>query len=273
MKGNRPGKMAELLRDLTRSPASVAAIDEEIREALQALDMLYGLREIAAKAHGLTTPAPQSEVVVKLKNQRQAPPTSPVQELRLVAGSSASVVFDILDRAGRGVSYEELREEYAKSDAGKSMLPHEKPYYYGVQRLKNSGHVVLYKSKLWASHHLKAFRDDVAAGRKQDMPDLPRFRGKWCEAVLAYLRERGDWASTREIAAHLATLPEFKSNKDVFGQVCNAVSTLKHHHNMVERRGATKKSLWRIVGTESPANSESISDDLLTATSGPGAVH
>jgi hypothetical protein len=251
--------MAALARDIG-SPRSVPAIDKVLEEMkLEWLDVL-GLREIAARRHGVSTPPPvlpsieaeTSDVAapeVKRKNPRQPPPGEPIQTLNLIAGSAADIVWGIVEPKPMGVSYPELREEFAKSPQGRNVRGHERPYYAAVQRLKGGGHVQIYKSRLWATHHLRKFQADVAAGLVEDIEDKPRFHSKWTDAILDHLRQRkGEWVDTKEVAKHISGLPEFADCKDYFTPTADTLRNLKYRYAAVERKSnGSKGSVWRAV--------------------------
>src|SRR5579862_994443 len=80
--------------------------------------------------------APSAPETVNRRRRGNPYPTEPKGDLIIVEGSWADVVYKILDRAGRPISYHDLRHEVEQTDLGRNMKPDEKPYYAGIQRLK-----------------------------------------------------------------------------------------------------------------------------------------
>ena len=62
----------------------------------------------------------------------------------------------------------------------------------------------------------------MAAGLVEDIDELPRFftAGR-ADAIAKYLKTLNDWSSSREIADHLATLPEFRHLNDTHVRTCS----------------------------------------------------
>ena len=165
----RQSKRSNTVDKFLDDQPSVAEIDAALNEMERRYSRLLRLREIAAEAEGVTESPPalpghknepksRTGPEVIRQRERQSPPTKPIKDLTLVTGSTADIVYGILDRAAGPVSYAELREEYMRSPAGKNMQPHEKPYYAGIQRLKEGGHVQIYKGRLFTWKHLEKFK-------------------------------------------------------------------------------------------------------------------
>jgi hypothetical protein len=237
---------------------SVAEIDAALVEMAQERSVLMRLREAAAEAEGVTDPPPatserddqpalRAEPEVIRQRERQPPPTEPIKDLTLVKGSTADIVYGILDRAAGPVSYAELREEYMRSPAGKNMQPHEKPYYAGIQRLKDGGHVQIYKGRLFTWKHLKKFKEDVAAGRIRNLSEGRRFKSKWQDIILEHLRGYKDWLRTADVVKYMESLPEFTDRKHTLSQVCVALRHLNARHKLVEKKGHGKNARWRAI--------------------------
>jgi hypothetical protein len=76
----------------------------------------------------------------------------------------------------------------------------EKAWISGVQRLKDSGHIVSYKWRIGTPAARQKFLEDVAAGRARDLQAV-RHRSRWGSAICALLKE-----SDRELTAHEVSL-------------------------------------------------------------------
>jgi hypothetical protein len=289
MKSHHADRMAALARDIA-SPKSVQLIDKTLEDMREEWLDLLGLRKIAARRHGVTTPPPSlpldvasPEVVapeVHRKNARRPPPSEPVKDLNLVAGSAADVAWKIIESRPMGITYAEMNEEYAKSPIGKNGKGRSN-HYQSVQRLKDGGHVQVYKGRLWATHHLKKFQADVATGLKKDVEDQPKFTSRWPLAILSWLRSHNESVTTNQVFDHMKSLPEFSGCS--IQQVCNVLNNLAHKHGAVQRKAALAKgsrrktSHWKAIanykaGENGIGNAEMerpTEDDLLSV----GRVH
>src|SRR5439155_19428829 len=135
----RKERFAALAADL-KNQRVVAAIDAEMKEMIEDWLDLSFLRERAAQRHKVNSPPPAFPVdpavmapSVYRKNSRQAPPTKPIQDLKLVNGSEADICWQIIEPRETGISTAEMRVEFASRIPGKS-------HHAGIQRLKNSRH-------------------------------------------------------------------------------------------------------------------------------------
>jgi len=201
-----------------------------------------------------------AETVIK-KRRLDPYPTSPTGPLTLITGSWTDVVYQALSKAGRPITYHELRDAVSKTELGRDMKPHEKPYYAGIQALKMKGYCVAYKGRVATPDTLKKYLEDVAAGRVESFDDVPRFNSRWGDAITHYLKARGDWVSSKEIADHLSTLPEFQGIKNVHQQACSVLSNQMYRRKIYERRGRAASAQWRFV------------PEGNTVTNGSGATH
>ena len=259
----RSGKMTDMVRDLTRSPKTVEVIDKELAELAKTWTNLMALREIAAKAHGVTKQPPSMPTTV-ITQRRHAPyPTEPRKDLEVREGSRAFVVHKILTDAGRPISYRELRERFAETELGRKMGPDDAPYYSGIQALKKNGHCRVYKGHLTTPDVLKQFQADVAAGRVADIEEAPRSRSLWAEGITKYLTERGDWISSKEISEHLGAQPRFAKVKNTYVRTCFMLERLRRL-GLAEKSGEGKGTKWRLAMSEA--------DKKLRATEGLPSV-
>jgi hypothetical protein len=222
--------------------------------------------------------APVAKETVIRRRRLDPYPTEPIMPLQLVTGSTADVVYKILKNATRPISPAELRIEFAKTELGKNLEPHENPHYAGVQRLKIRGYCVSYKGRLITPDNLKKYLADVAAGRVEDVGELPRFHSKWQEAIGHYLHSRnGEWVKAREIAEHVGQLPDFADIKNVLEQVCTNLSTMLNRRKIVEKQGTKKEARWRLVrtsanGAHADEADNGMSEKMRAAEASPSAA-
>jgi len=233
-------------RDLIRSTKTVEDIDKELEELARTWTTLMGMREIAAKALGVTKQPPTLPSSV-ITQRRHAPyPSEPVGDLEVREGSRPYIVHKILTDAGRPISYRELRERFAETELGKQMGTDDKPYYSGIQALKMKGHCVVYRGHITTPDALKKFKADVAAGRVADIEEMPRFTSLWAEEITRYLKLREDWVSSKEVADYLAALPQFQHVKNTYARTCVVLTNMKRRRGLVEKEGQGKGTRWRM---------------------------
>jgi hypothetical protein len=254
----KASKLGDLLENL-----SVEEMDAYLLEIKRNWNRTFAMRMIRAEEEGITTPppsppgidAPKTEPGINRINARIPPPTSPIGELRLIAGSAADEVFKIILRYPHGLSTPILREEFEKTEFAKTATPGAKPYHYGLQRLKMTGHVVTHKGKIFYYQHLEKFKEDVAAGRVPDIIEVRKLHSKWALAIMEYLKMREtELVTYKEICDRVASLPEFKDNKSIEEQTAVALRNLIHRNMLVEKiKGKSKKPLYRIKPEASTA--------------------
>jgi len=258
VKNTKANKLDELFGEMT-----VEEMDGALLELKRRYSRMYVIRQLKAQEDGITTPPPappfpdasRSDSDVFRKNARISPPSSPIQDLTLISGSAADVVFKIVERYPRGLTTPILRDEYEKTELAKTAVPGTKPYYYGLHRLKMSGHVVTYKGKVFLHQHLEKFKEDVAAGRVPDIIEVRKLNSKWSVGVIEYLRSREQELVTfKEICDHIAAQPTFKDHKNVEQKVAVALNNLNHKYEIIEKiKVKGQKPLYRIKPEISPS--------------------
>jgi hypothetical protein len=248
----KASKLAESLGDFT-----VEELDAALLEIKRTWNRTYALRQLRAAEEGITTDPPSPPGAspvpdIRMKGARVSPPTSPVNELMLIAGSATDVVYRILERYPQGIAYPMLRDEFEKTEYAKTAAPGTKPYHYGAQRLRTIGHAVAYKGRLFLHQHLEKFKEEVAAGRVPDLVEEKKLNSKWALAILEYLRSREkDLVQFKEICDHIRSLPAFKDNKNVAEQASVALNGLNIRHHLIEKiKIKGKTHLYRIKSNE-----------------------
>ena len=113
---------------------------------------------------------------------------------RMKPGSWTETVYQVVASADRLMTMDELREALGK------VRKLEKAWISGVQRLKDSGHIVSYKWRIGTPAARQRFLQDVAAGRARDLQAV-RYRSRWGAAICALLKD-----SNRELTAHEISL-------------------------------------------------------------------
>jgi hypothetical protein len=110
------------------------------------------------------------------------------------SGSWTETVYRVVVAADRLMTMDELRDALAKA---RNL---EEAWISGVQRLKDSGHIVSYKWRIGTAAARQRFLEDVAAGRARDLQAV-RYRSRWGAAICALLKD-----SNRELTAHEISL-------------------------------------------------------------------
>jgi hypothetical protein len=118
----------------------------------------------------------------------------PTEAPRMKSGSWTETVYRVVIAADRLMTMDELRDAVGK------VRTLEKAWISGVQRLKDSGHIVSYKWRIGTPAARQRFLEEVTAGRARDLPAV-RYRSWWGGAICALLRH-----SARDLTAHEISL-------------------------------------------------------------------
>jgi hypothetical protein len=118
----------------------------------------------------------------------------PTEAPRMKSGSWTETVYRVVIAADRLMTMDELRDAVGK------VRTLEKAWISGVQRLKDSGHIVSYKWRIGTPAARQRFLEEVAAGRARDLPAV-RYRSRWGAAICALLGH-----SARDLTAHEISL-------------------------------------------------------------------
>jgi hypothetical protein len=125
---------------------------------------------------------------------KRAEAVNPAEAPRMKSGSWTETVYQVVVAADRLMTMDELRDALAKA---RNL---EEAWISGVQRLKDSGHIVSYKWHIGTPAARQRFLEDVAAGRARDLQAV-RYRSRWGAAICALLKD-----SNRELTAHEISL-------------------------------------------------------------------
>jgi hypothetical protein len=125
----------------------------------------------------------------------------PTEAPRMKSGSWTETVYRVVIAADRLITMDELRDAVGK------VRTLEKAWISGVQRLKDSGHIVSYKWRIGTPAARQRFLEEVAAGRVRDLPAV-RHRSQWGAAICALLKR-----SARDLTAHEISL-ELRKNQE-----------------------------------------------------------
>jgi hypothetical protein len=118
------------------------------------------------------------------------------------SGSWTETVYRVVVAADRLMTMDELRDAVAK------FRTLEKAWISGVQRLKDSGHIVSYKWHIGTPAARQRFLEEVAAGRARDLPAV-RHRSRWGAAICALLKPSARALTAHEISIALRKDQEF----------------------------------------------------------------
>ena len=159
------GKVAKPLDPLvtsTRDGRTVAAgsFDEHIK--ISDATMKNTSRSLVAAA---TLPTIRDRPRRRVRGNR-ARAMDPTEAPRMKSGSWTETVYRVVIAADRLMTMDELRDAVGK------VRTLEKAWISGVQRLKDSGHIVSYKWRIGTPTARQRFLEEVAAGRARDIPVL-----------------------------------------------------------------------------------------------------
>ena len=87
----------------------------------------------------------------------------PTEAPRMKSGSWTETVYEVVIATDRLMTMDELRDAVGK------VRTLEKAWISGVQRLKDSGHIVSYKWRIGTPAARQRFLEEVAAGRARDI--------------------------------------------------------------------------------------------------------
>ena len=118
------------------------------------------------------------------------------------SGSWTETVYQVIAGADRLLTMDELKDVLGK------VRKLEKAWISGVQRLKDSGHIVSYKWRIGTPAARQTFLQDVASGRVQDLQAV-RPRSRWGAAICALLKNSDRDLTAREISLQLRNDQEF----------------------------------------------------------------
>jgi hypothetical protein len=118
------------------------------------------------------------------------------------SGSWTETVYQVVVAADRLMTMDELRDALAKA---RNL---EEAWISGVQRLKDSGHIVSYKWRIGTPAARRKFLEDVARGRAQDFQAV-RHRSRWGAAICALLKDSDRDLTAHEISLELRKDPVF----------------------------------------------------------------
>jgi hypothetical protein len=122
------------------------------------------------------------------------------------SGSWTETVYQVVAGADHLMTMNELRDALGK------VRKLEKAWISGVQRLKDSGHVVSYKWRIGTPAARQRFLEDLAGGRARDLQAV-RHRSRWGAAICALLKE-----SDRDLTAHELSL-QLRKNHELAGKL------------------------------------------------------
>jgi hypothetical protein len=149
-------------------------------------------------------PAPSSPSVIDRprRRARSKPPAGIAEAPRVKSGSWTETVYQVVTAADRLMTMDELRKALGK------VRKLEKGWISGVQRLKDSGHIVSYKWRIGTPAARQKFFEDVTSGRARDL-QAGRYRSRWGAAICALLKDNDRELTAHEISLELRNDQEF----------------------------------------------------------------
>jgi hypothetical protein len=133
---------------------------------------------------------------------KRAEAANPAEAPRMKPGSWTETVYQVVAGADRLLTMDELRDALGKA------RKLENAWISGVQRLKDSGHIVSYKWRIGTPAARRKFLEDVARGRAQDFQAV-RHRSRWGAAICALLKDSDRDLTAHEISLELRKDPVF----------------------------------------------------------------
>ena len=151
-----------------------------------------------------------------------------------------ATILKIVEKAERGMTYHELKEEIGKTHLGDKLRQTDKAFYSGIWKLVNKGKIVRYRGWAFSPAAYDAFKDDVDNGLVDDLPETGA-SGRQSPneiAVERFLASRPNGATTKEIADGLVNDPpsdlEVTDNRT---SIYNLLSRHKKNKRLIERDG------------------------------------
>jgi hypothetical protein len=144
----------------------------------------------------------------------EAAPELPLKR-RKQQGSSTwtSIIHNILEEAGRGLTHPELRTELEKTVMAERLAKSDKGFYGGIAKLADQKPPLLikYKGRLFDPPVYRQFIDDVSAGKVPDLEDLPQIgnASPFRDAIMDLMKSRfaDDGVSSADLIAALKENP------------------------------------------------------------------
>jgi hypothetical protein len=264
LKMSRKQKIVELdPNDLLNK--SVSDLDAQLSAIWAYLSMAVGYRQHKAESENITTPPPKpppsvfamygaapqlasASTAPRINSARRAPNTLPEKtpkHVTWIAGSATHVAYTVIDKYPHGVDVAVFREEFDKAYSGDDKSA---THSRALRVLKDTGHAVFYKKKLFSYDRLKQFLADVAAGVVEDIPgDQPTLNGKWAITVYNVIRDqRGSWIGFAEIVDNVIRQPGFEKTHNAESQVAVALRGLQYRHHTIEKKKQGTKPVYRL---------------------------
>jgi hypothetical protein len=133
---------------------------------------------------------------------KRAGAVNPAEPPRMKSGSWTETVYMVVVAADRLLTMDELRDALGK------VRKLENASISGVQRLKDSGHIVSYKWRIGTPAARQKFLEDVANGRARDL-QAGRYRSRWGAAICDLLKGSNRELTAHELSLHLRNDQEF----------------------------------------------------------------
>jgi hypothetical protein len=241
------------LKDIEGWEDQCAQIDADIKGLMQRKSglqsLITGARRLLPSSKGVTA-APANQRIKKVRRAAKkkvgrppktakppkAPKTSKIYKSHGEGTTWTATIQGILDNAGRGLTYEELRAEVMKTQLGEKLKRTDKSFYGAIGKLAGS-HLVRHKGRLFANAAYEQFMKDVAAGKAVDKPaPLAGHKSPMTDAVLEFLKTRAFGAISGEIVRELKKNPEFvptlEKNKT---HIYNILARLKSRDEIIKK--------------------------------------
>jgi hypothetical protein len=212
------------LKDIEGWESQCVQIDADIKALLQRKGGLQSLITGARRllpSQKVAKPSPANQRIKKVRKATKkrvvrppkVPKPSKTAKIYKSHGDNATwtaTIQEILEKAGRGLTYEELKAEVLKTHLGEKLQRTDKSFYGAIGKLADGKHLVRHKGRLFAAAAHVQFMKDVAAGKVADTPaPLAGHKSPMTAAVKEFLKTREFGAISSEIVHELKKNPEF----------------------------------------------------------------
>lgn len=164
--------------------------------------------EAEAEVKSEQSPKPHAEELATVHVPSTSTPSAKTGRQRAKNKTWTATILKIVKKAGRGMTYGELKEEIAQTHLGETLKRTEKAFYGGIGKLAKNDKIIKHKGRVFTQSVYRQFMEDVTAGRAVDFP-TPSSGGESPNeiAVERLLSSRPDGATASEIVVSLLVNP------------------------------------------------------------------
>ena len=213
------------------TPLLTVARIREIHAELEADERLYAeLPQRIAATKALLEAArrflPEGFDLAGLAEHGEPTASREVAEVRSVAQTWISAVFDVLDTADHGLPHKELMEEIKSAHPGLTPSLGDKAFYNAIGKLEKRGDLVKSGGLLYSARVAKKIQD-----RGEELPDMSvdvrRRSGSAAQIVMDILEQHPKGLTGSDLKRFVSEVPEAPKSIREHGQyIYNVLATL-----------------------------------------------